>query len=92
MANRGIAVAYNTDLNDVNVVDVTVSYTGFQHGTEDAALHVLLGPSAISAATFKAAVRDALVEWYSQNPSEEYDEWDDTPITGDNFVLIGGIL
>ncbi len=93
MAVRGVAVV--TDMvgwQEDGRADVSVSYAGFQHTSETAALNISVVPSLLTGAALKAAVLAKVEEWYGANPSEDYDEWDDTPVVGDNLILIGGIL
>lgn len=89
MANRGIAVLTDTNYVGGGNVRVSFIFSGVQHGDERAALYVDVAPS-LSAATLKSEIKDALATWYGQNPSANYDEWDNTPITGDTLTVAGG--
>lgn len=93
MAQRGVCLITGTPgWQESGRVDVYWSFKGFQHADEDCGGQVGVTASLTTGAALKAAILDLIIEWYGNHPSGNYDEWDDTPVTGDTFKLIGGDL
>jgi hypothetical protein len=93
MAQRGIAMVIGTaDWQESDRVQITYSYIGFQHADEKFSPQIDVTPSLLTGAALKAVIKNSIVNWYSEHQSANYDDWDNTPITGDTFALVGGIV
>ena len=93
MAIRGVVTVTDTGgWQDVGRTTITCDYRGFTHFNEGFAFPLDMTPSILTGILLKAAVREKVVEFYSANPSQDWDPWDSTPIVGDDFILVGGVL
>lgn len=93
MAQRGICIVKDvSQFHDTDDVSLNCIFIGFQHADENFGLTPHVGPSLLTGAALKALLKDLIVAWYNSNPSENYDEWDTNILTGDSFVLVGGVL
>lgn len=93
MAQRGVCtITGSGNWQEEGRTQITFDYRGFQHPDEGFGAQVDMSPSVLTGAALKSTLRDLIETWYGNNPSGNYDEWDDTPVVGDNFILVGGIL
>lgn len=91
MAQRGVAVISDTfgGFQSGGYVRLYINYQGFQAASEAGTFTVDIPDSLVGAVTLKGFIKTELVNWYSNNTSQDYDAWNNLL---DSFILIGGIV